>query len=38
VIPNQAKMLIDKIRKSKGLITTEKVVAAAEKQRNLRKN
>ncbi|KAL4452839.1 hypothetical protein ABPG74_002404 [Tetrahymena malaccensis] len=36
-VPNFAKDLIEKIRKRKGLSTEEKVVVAAEKQRNLSK-
>ena len=36
--PNSAKLLLDKIRKGKGLFGSQKIVAAAEKQRTLKKN
>lgn len=35
--PNAAKILIDKIRTSKGLLSHQKIVAAPEKQRTLKK-
>ena len=34
---NNARTLLEKIRQKKGLPTTEKIVAAAEKQRTLKK-
>lgn len=37
-IHNQARMILEKIRQKKGLVGTEKIVVAAEKQRTLKKN
>jgi hypothetical protein len=37
VLYNAARILLDKIRAKKGMSTTEKIVVAAEKQRNLKK-
>jgi ribosome assembly protein 1 len=36
--PNIMRSYIDKVRKRKGLVVEEKVVASAEKQRTLTKN
>lgn len=35
--PNAAKILIDKIRQSKGLLSHQKIVTASEKQRTLKR-
>jgi ribosome assembly protein 1 len=35
---NQARIILEKIRQKKGLVGSEKIVVAAEKQRTLKKN
>jgi len=36
--PNPAKILIEKVRKRKGLLVDQKIVVAADKQRTLGRN